>query len=176
MKLLLTFFVLAGLVNCDSQRPEPSPQNGNTLAQNSNVNAANTNANARTYALDESVPPITKEVEVPADVMWYDTGVNLEDGKKFMIQAKGEWSFGKALVGPLGEIGVMRRDALFPAGDIGTLIGKVGDEVFYIGDRIEMPGGPGGRLFLSINDQPDSFRNNKGKMHVFITFPEPFGH
>jgi len=172
MKFLLIFLTIFAAIGCNRQSTGPSQSQTSNYSIDSRANSTNSNANANLYAFNESLPPTSEEFNVPANVMWFDTGVTLEKDKWVMIQAKGEWSYGKGFFDPEGKLNYLRQDALLDRVEVGALVGKVNDETFYIGQRMHMPGTGGGKLYLSINDAPGSFADNKGSLKVYVTYPQ----
>jgi len=69
-------------------------------------------------------PEETHAVDIYASSVWTDTGVYLEQGKKYVFNATGEWLDGRDACGWLGT-----EDSKFTIGDLmrggGTLIGKI---------------------------------------------------
>jgi hypothetical protein len=131
--------------------------------------ASNSNANANIYALDDLKPPETKTVTMPANVMWFDTGVALKEGQKFVITAEGRWWLGDSSCGPLGTDRTT-GDALLPNVDLGTLVARVDDESFIVGDKMSMLSPRTGNLYLSMNAVPAHFKDNKGAIRVHISY------
>lgn len=117
------------------------------------------------------VPPRTlpTKVSVPANVLWFDTGVTLKKGEHFSIAAAGLWSnIGTPALGPDGSRGTLLPGTLLPSASLGSLIGKVGDVVFPVTGKFEGTSPAGGRLFLTINDTPSTFEDNQGELQVRI--------
>src|SRR5688572_12723018 len=100
IKWFLSGFILFSIplmgVACGSGRIQaPERAEVNPVAARSNTpiaNVSNANANANLYAMDATTPPETKTVRVPANVEWFNTGIVLQEGQKFMSTAEGKWS------------------------------------------------------------------------------------
>jgi hypothetical protein len=51
---------------------------------------------------------------------------------------------------------------------LGSLVGKTVEDPFFVGNSYE--GSPAtGRLYLSVNDRPDSYADNNGSIRVVVT-------
>lgn len=101
--------------------------------------------------------------------MWLDTGIELKEGQKFMIVASGQWSVGKNSFGAIGTVQDCKK-CIVPEANLGALVAKIGNEAFIIGDRMQMPSPGDGRLFLSINDTPNQFSDNRNHIVATITY------
>lgn len=168
LKLILPILIAtSGMANIACLRT--SAVSYKTSASPTPIVLSNSNANAGLYALDETKPPPTKSVRVPANVMWFDTGIFLKERQKFSITAEGRWWLGKISCGPLGTVKT-DQNALLSYVNLGALVAKVGDEAFIIGDRMQMPSPGTGNLYLSINAAPKKFKVNKGSLHAWITY------
>ncbi len=111
-------------------------------------------------------------IRVPANVEWCDTGINVRRGQRIAIGAQGRWNYrGEPAFGPDGAR--ERLDTtLFPRAPLAALIGRVGDQVFLVGQGGQSQAASEGRLFLSINDVSGTFGDNSGFMDVYVQFPE----
>lgn len=109
-----------------------------------------------------------KNVVIPANVMWFDTGIDVTDGLSLKYRS-GTWtSGGEVLIWSDANGSGSWPGLLLPNAPFRGLIGKVGSNIFFAGNGYE--GKPGvGRLFLSINDKPDTFDDNQGQIEVAIS-------
>jgi hypothetical protein len=120
-------------------------------------------------ALDPIPLPTRTEVTVSANVLWVDTGVTVQAGQHFRVQASGLWSnTGPPAKGPNGFIGFSHPSSLLPTANFASLIGRVGGVMFPVGEGFDGPSPRAGTLFLSINDLPDTFADNQGTLAVTI--------
>ncbi len=115
-------------------------------------------------------------IQVPANVAWTDTGIDVQQGERFAIQAAGQIRFGAsagqtATADGSGAAIARRRGASpypVPRMGVGGLIGRVGNgPAFPIGSNnpdVVMPAS--GRLYLGIND--DQLADNSGAFSVTI--------
>lgn len=111
-----------------------------------------------------------REIEVPASASWVDTGIDLTRGREFQILASGRWSNkGAPNNGPGGFPGYVHPGTVMADAPLAALIGKVGETMFVVGERLAGPSSASGRLFLSINDTPGTFGDNQGALKVTIT-------
>jgi hypothetical protein len=111
----------------------------------------------------------TRTVRVRADRDWTPTNIVVREGERISIRARGNiiWStkFGESTDpdGAFVEAGHFRP--LSKSG-VGALIGRVGDQVFFVGSMSSGSSPASGELFLGIND--DKFSDNEGQFIVDI--------
>ena len=111
-------------------------------------------------------------IRVPANVEWCDTSIVVRRGQRIAISAEGRWNYrGQPAFGPAGS-GERLDTTLAPRAPLAALIGRVGDEVFLIGQGGQSQAASEGRLYLSINDVSGTFGDNAGFMNVYVQFPE----
>jgi hypothetical protein len=112
-----------------------------------------------------------RQVIVSADVAWNDAGIDVRAGQMVYFEAQGRVRWGRDRQdGPAGE----RNSPSNPNRPMGNrnaaaLIGKIGNDMFYIGDET----GPvrmrtGGRLYLGVND--DVLTDNSGNFRVVVYY------
>lgn len=111
------------------------------------------------------------ELEVPANVAWTDTGMDVRAGEMVIFVANGQIMFGRdasMTASPEGNPAMKNQSYPVPGASVGTLIGRVGRTApFVIGTNrraIQMPAN--GRLRLGVND--DGRGDNSGVFHVVI--------
>lgn len=108
-------------------------------------------------------------VSVPANQQWFDTGLELGLDEEFSVEASGQWSnSGPPSVGPAGFKNYKYPGTLMPIADLASLIGKVSSSMFPVGSEFIGKSPATGRLYLSINDTPDTFSDNQGTLQVKI--------
>lgn len=111
-------------------------------------------------------------IRVPANVEWCDTGINVRRGQRIAISAQGRWNYrSEPAFGPAGS-GERIDTTLLPRAPLAALIGRVGNEVFLVGQGGQSQAASEGRLYLSINDVSGTFGDNSGFMDVYVQFPE----
>jgi len=115
-------------------------------------------------------------VSVDAQKPWVDTGVDLKAGEALTISANGRWTNGgnpPYFAGPDGFAGVTLPEATLNSASFAALIGKVGDQVFFVGSAYRGTSPAAGRLYLQINDiaNANCFADNSGKMDVEVRHP-----
>jgi hypothetical protein len=108
---------------------------------------------------------------VESTVDWTDTGIDVRAGQTIFVEASGQVRWGRdRRDGPGGE-----RNSPFNAGrpmpnrPAAALIGRIGRDVFFIGDDrgpIQIRGG--GRLELGVND--DYLPDNSGSFRVTVFY------
>lgn len=111
-------------------------------------------------------------VRVPATSGWTDTGISVREGDMVIFNAQGEVRLsGSAsdIARPAGSVEGRRADrAPFPSQLAGALIGRVGGQIFGIGNQTQALRMPAtGRLELGIND--DYVGDNSGEFTVRVT-------
>lgn len=117
---------------------------------------------------------LSKQIDVPAEREWTDTGIDLLPGDTLRISAEGTVNYSSTKTsGPAGgEREWKDLIRALPVNDVGrgALIGLVGQTgaatPFYIGPKDEFQVDKSGRLFLGIND--DDYRNNRGSFRVRV--------
>ncbi len=108
---------------------------------------------------------------------WQSTGVKLNAGDRFVIRAKGQWTYSPevGLHGPGGGLPAPPNYP-YPYASGGALLGRVGEsgEAFYVGSRSFGYAEAPGLLYLRIND--DLLGDNKGQLSLDIQVtPAPDG-
>lgn len=139
-------------------------------------------------ALQAAWPQSVKEVVVPAEAGWVDTGVEVAPGDEVLISAYGEISLQRgnpaASCGPEG-LDVVTVDQPVPDVNLGALIGKVAqlvsvrqdqdtgaeirDEifvVFFVGPERALSAPTKGRLYLGVNE--NVLKDNGGAFTVRV--------
>lgn len=116
--------------------------------------------------------PVTREVKVPGNVGWTDTGVDVKVGQRVVIVAKGEVAADKATrTGPGGFASKPEWKKYNVVADAPhmALIGKVGPTggPVMVGPALSVDAPVAGRIFLGINDRDT--KNNVGAFQVTIT-------
>jgi len=131
---------------------------------------------------------LVKQVVVPANAGWVDTGLDVAQGEGFTIRGNGEITLQKgnpsATCGPAG-LDLMTVQQPIPNQNLGALIGKVaqlisvrkdedtGEEIrdevaayFFIGAESRVTTPIKGRLYLGVNE--DVIKDNGGEFTAFI--------
>ncbi len=114
--------------------------------------------------------PAVAAVTLPGTAEWLDTGITVQAGQRISISATGLWSnSGPANKGPKGFEGYHYPGTILASADLASLIAKVGNAVFAVGDRFDGASAASGRLYLSINDTPGTFGDNQGALKVTVS-------
>jgi hypothetical protein len=111
-----------------------------------------------------------RAVDVSADKEWTDTGIDVVAGDPLYLAASGEWGNGSYRSGPAGTPDPNMQDARLPTAAPGSLIGRIGDMLFAVGDRRDEAAPATGRLFLGMNDAPGRFADNQDALSVGIEY------
>jgi hypothetical protein len=111
-------------------------------------------------------------VIVPANVEWFDTGIDVRASNlsPLRISASGSWTNvpNGQLVGASGYGSLKLANAVAPTEPFGSLIGKVNGTIFAIGERFSRKSPGDGRLFLAMNDVPGTYGDNSGQLTVVV--------
>jgi len=150
-------------------------------ASSSSDQTASTAASEETPAIspspqpDESVPALVAPIsfQVPANVPWFDTGIDVSAGQAVSITASGLASYkpgGPYATTPAGLPSV-DRNSLAPGLPVGSLVGKIGPfgAPFEVGNSASFTVPAGGRLYLSYNDRVGAFGDNSGSWSVTVS-------
>ena len=138
----------------------------------------NIDATATARSLDATasilapLPSTNEQLEVQADVMWQETGIQVRLGDLVKIRyISGEWTIwidADPLTDGNGQYGREETCRIMPDANLGGLIGKVEDNPpFFIGNGADVYSDYNGTLQLSINDCPQ-FGNNAGALTVSV--------
>jgi hypothetical protein len=113
----------------------------------------------------------SQAMDVPANVAWTDTGIDVNAGDTLTFTATGQVTFIRGAgsgTTAAGDAAMKSNSYPVPRMPVGALIGQVGaSSPFFIGastDPVRMPAN--GRLKLGVND--DAFGDNSGAFHVVI--------
>jgi hypothetical protein len=110
-----------------------------------------------------------QSVAVYADRTWTDTGMTVRAGDILRFVPSGEIVWGPSRRdGPTGEVNSpYNQGRPIPDRPGGALIGRIGNDTFYIGDgSTSFRARTSGRLFLGIND--DYVQDNQGHFQVVV--------
>ena len=132
------------------------------------TNSTNTTA----VPISQQTPfKISKNITVPSNVVWYDTGIEVAENAVININYKdGHWRNSPTSGFNAGE-GRKPFDRqnllLVPSAPLSSLVGKVGNNTFFVGNSYS--GSPGkGTLYLAINDLPKTYNDNEGELDVLV--------
>ena len=109
-------------------------------------------------------------LDVAADQVWSDTGIDLERGEMISLLASGEIDGGSFNTGPEGfEPDDHDRFNVVPCRDHAALVGRVGHdgEPFFVGAEAVTVATDAGRLYLGVNDT--NVGDNSGAFAVRLT-------
>lgn len=116
-----------------------------------------------------------REFIVFPDLGWQDTGVTLREGQQFQVQyVSGQWTYWSGTLAPFdgnGDSYICGRAECcepLPGERKGALIGKIGNEVFWVGNGGTFMARSRGRLLLRMNDCDGSFADNEGAIRVRV--------
>jgi hypothetical protein len=116
----------------------------------------------------------SKQLEVPANKLWFDTGIDVTGRHVTIKYDKGEWTNGgdNPQWSDGNGAGVSRvPDLIVPSGKVRELVGQTADGHFSVGNFLDFTG-KRGKLYLSINDTEWTFKDNQGALMVTISFLE----
>ncbi len=127
-------------------------------------------------AAEPAARPESQCRTVQANLPWQGTGVSVAPGQFVCVAAQGLWSHGgqgrqafMPFYGPEG-FGKDEPDTVPEVvSRTGALIGRIGRNApFLIEQQLCFVPGASDELWLSMNDAPGAFDNNRGRMHVQI--------
>jgi len=111
----------------------------------------------------------TKDVQVPLESNWLDSGVYLRRGEKVQVSATGVITVGRSRISPDGLRSTDPNAPLPTAGE-GKLIGAIGNDarspILELGSNREFTADRNGRLFLTANRS--SYADARGAFNVQI--------
>ena len=117
--------------------------------------------------------PFSRQITIPANQLWFDTGIDVTAKKVKIVYISGQWSNtnerGNVWASAEG-IGIW-DGLIVPTAPFLSLVGKTDNGTFQVGSRFEGKMGKG-RLRLSMNDLPQHFDDNEGSLIVNITVLE----
>jgi hypothetical protein len=121
-----------------------------------------------------STPAGEYEIEIHADVVWFNTRVALSAGQYVEIRAWGKSNIsgapGNSVWAPDGDQGYCPSDCLLPGAGYGTLIEKYpGGLPFKVGSFFKSGIESDAILLLAINDNEPNYFDNTGSNSVRIT-------
>ncbi|MDP2312216.1 MAG: twin-arginine translocation signal domain-containing protein [Pseudomonadota bacterium] len=107
---------------------------------------------------------------------WVDTGVERAAAATLFVRGTGLVRFQTRWVADADGNGETAGvDAFVPAAPLGALVGRVGDDVFFLGSEGVVPEGAPGRLQLAVNQRPGAAHTPKGHFAAHVTCFAP-GH
>jgi len=143
--------------------------------------------NAGAFAVKVQVRAPVKSYTItvdPSHPKWTDTGVSVRAGDTVFFEASGKivWDPRLSPVGPAGSSS--RPIELFRPSDFpllnapcGSLIGRIGSEIFLVGSSGQTQARADDQLYLSINDRWNDrdFADNRGAFTVRVQVNQAFG-
>jgi len=132
---------------------------------------ASPSASATAGSGGASSAPAARMVEVAANQGWQDTGIRVSPQQKFQLRYRS---------GQITDKDVKIADGHgsdFICGDPGccepmpderhgTLLGRIGGDVFIVGNGGEYSSPEGGTIYLRVNDCDDGLADNTGQLRV----------
>lgn len=116
-------------------------------------------------------------LDVPARTMWVDTGLDVTNKTIQVKYESGTWSNdgaeshfcdGEGFIPEGKDFRDVIPKLLVQNAPLGALIGRTSGEPFFVGNTYEDRPGEG-RLYLSINEKPDSFDDNAGSVRIVVS-------
>lgn len=135
-------------------------------------NSSQSNQSQQIPSASSSITPAFpgKNVVIPANVMWFDTGLDTTNRVVNIQYVSGVWS------NTSGDGNIWNDAAgnqswpglVVPNSPLRSLVGKTNDGTFYVGKNYS--GTPGrGRLYLGMNDVVGTYGDNMGQIEVAIS-------
>jgi hypothetical protein len=127
--------------------------------------------------------PMAWDGEVDAEKSWQDTGIELEANTTIVIEViDGKWTGfkGSSPYNRGSGTGFICGKAMSPSDCVeplpmfssDALIGRVGDQLFYIGQKVTLVTEQAGMLSLRMNDGEGTLYDNEGSLKVAIALLE----
>lgn len=116
--------------------------------------------------------PTSVETKVLAYRAWQDSGVTVNAGQTLSIAARGLWMHKADGVEPYGPAGIGSIDPknILPSAPKGVLLARIGGSPpTVIGDAAVIKPDATGPLTFAMNDWPDGYHDNRGRVHVTVT-------
>ena len=119
----------------------------------------------------------TVVLEIPAQTMWFDTGLDVTNKTIEIKYESGTWSNdgaethfcdGEGFIPEGKDFRDVIPKLLVTNAPLGALVGRTNGEPFFVGNTYENRPGEG-RLYLSINERPDSFGDNAGSVRIAVS-------
>jgi hypothetical protein len=116
-------------------------------------------------------------LNITAKTMWVDTGLDVTNKTIQIKYESGTWSNdgaeshfcdGEGFIPEGKDFRDVIPKLLVPNAPLGALIGRTNGEPFFVGNTYEDRPGDG-HLYLSINDNPESFDDNAGSLRIVVT-------
>jgi hypothetical protein len=145
-------------------------------------------AQAQLQQAQVQAPAQTQTAVVPANALWAPTPVEVRAGARLEISVSPDmrWSaiprqqttvavVRDPYVDANGYVDTVGQRTLLPSANRGALIGKIGENgaPFLIGLSYAGEASADGRLFLSMNEFPDQFADNQGRLAASIAMTPP---
>jgi len=115
---------------------------------------------------------------LPANQTWFDTGIDLEPSEVLAIEVTGHWSNGgddPQRITASGFDDFYHPNAIDSSSPFASLIGSLGNgDIFMVGSSRSRTIRDHGKLFLSMNDVPGTFRDNTGTLTVDVLVTRDF--
>ena len=116
-------------------------------------------------------------LDIPARTAWVDSGLDVTNKTVRIKYESGTWSNdgaeshfcdGEGFIPEMKDFRDVIPKLLLTNAPLGALIGRTNGEPFFVGNTYENRPGDG-RLYLSINDKPDSFDDNAGSLRIVVS-------
>lgn len=120
---------------------------------------------------DNPAGPVTETKELDAAAGWQDSGIKLQKGDRVYIKATGSWGPGwpYTVCGPEGVAESLRQIPLTLDCPFASLIGRIGEsKPFCLEERKAFLVTSAGSLQYSINETPETLKDNKGSLALEI--------
>jgi hypothetical protein len=126
-----------------------------------------------------ALPAFGRIAHIDAKQGWQSTGLTVEKGTKVSFEVtNGQWTSQKGVVAPMGAEGsgivctrqtpASRCVEPLPSAPIGSLIARIGDQIFSVPSTASTIAPASGTLELRINDADAGLSDNDGELEVRI--------
>lgn len=107
---------------------------------------------------------------VPAAGAWLPTGLDRQATGYLLVEGQGRVRLGSFSASAAdGQEEAAGQGALVPEAPLGALVGRVGEDTFFLGAEARVPEGPAGTLYLAVNRRLDAPEAPRGSLQVAVT-------
>ena len=128
-----------------------------------------------------TTPAVTKELDIPGDKQWTDTGIDVKIGETIHVESAGQMKYQTQYAGPQGmrrSWTDLTRSLPVNAAGAGSLIGRIGEGdaaiPFALGEKRDVSVRRSGRLFLGLNQAANE--SGEGSFHAKVQVLPPSAH
>ncbi len=128
-------------------------------------------SNCSNSTCDPTGNSTTTNINVPANIKWFSSGLNITSGKMLSITATGNWSGnGSNYNSPDGYTSLAPSGFVAPDLRVAALVAKIASNApFFVGSNYSGTANATGTLYFAFNDDGSGFADNTGSLSTTIT-------